>query len=146
MLQVVLYSCCWTCILDLNVDLKNAINPFIHVLKVSTNYNFTSDNVTLRHTTCDEKCPSLCSNRWKYSKNGTGFLEDRSINVSCGKYYKYEKLEMFFWYDRNCINIVLMLLIFQPQLIQPMLSFLTLLVSHLSCLSAPIKDVIQAIT
>ena len=37
----------------------------------------------LRHLTCKEECPNLCSNQWQYGNNG--WKTDHSINISCGK-------------------------------------------------------------
>ena len=38
--------------------------------------------VGIRHLTCSEDCPNLCSNEWSYFDDG-GFNNDASIQISC---------------------------------------------------------------
>ena len=43
-----------------------------------------STRAGLSHSTCNEECPTLCSNQWRYY-DGRNLQIDTSINVSCGK-------------------------------------------------------------
>ena len=70
---------------------------------MGNNYDgtFANDSITqqiskvkLIHKTCNEECPSLCSDEWsffsKYNYPDTqgfqqfGYISDKSIKVSCG--------------------------------------------------------------
>ena len=45
--------------------------------------NYTTTGAGLRHPTCNEECPSACSNQWEYAENSR-WQVDVSMNVSCG--------------------------------------------------------------
>ena len=52
----------------------------LYVLQIGQNYSKDGD---IFHPTCTSKCPSYCTNAWKYAN--PFWLTNKTMGVSCGK-------------------------------------------------------------
>ena len=70
--------------------------------KVGPDYKTT--HAGLRHPTCNEECPSACSNQWEYTEDGRWHV-DVSMNVSCGILFNIT-LPLYITYEQFLVTEV----------------------------------------